>query len=272
MNEKQISELPIIQDLKDADDTIYKNKIALDKTERKIDEDEYKKNKLDILKEIQNTKDLEIILYAEKFCVSQDIQKNLFSVQQGRSLKASLKEYNNGLKSVEAVEDKKSYRAAEKTYPLQKKEAGLPIDGFRQFARSQISRLDNSLKSPPSALDKDILEQRKANIETCVEIYKKKQLKALTVTQREKEADTIRNLDLKNINEKDFKNTDLKNALAYVKITNETIKSKIPDESMRKDVMTSVCETLANKYENGEKIPSPTQEKEKESKSQDLEM
>jgi hypothetical protein len=83
--------------------------------------------------------------------------------------------------ALETVVDINAYRNAARTYPSKRKDAkGLPMDAFREFIRSHSTRLTNRLAGRIIQEEKDLIRQRKANLQKANQLYMALQTKALS--------------------------------------------------------------------------------------------
>ncbi|MDR1921924.1 MAG: hypothetical protein LBS31_09340 [Candidatus Adiutrix sp.] len=105
------------------------------------------------------------------------------SPEEAQSLKTAAAQLDDAAKCLNViVNDPKGYEASAQTYPTKKKEAGLPLDAFRDFLKSHSARLTNRLAGKGSHFEKLILRQRKDNLTAIRERYIELQQKALGAT------------------------------------------------------------------------------------------
>lgn len=138
-------------------------------------------NLLLILKQMNKDKDLLLLLAVEGLSLTQERELRANSPEEVNSINAAqlqLQEANNALN---VVKDPSAYKAATETYSSKQREAGLPLDAFREFIKSHTTRLSNRLSAPLSVQEKNILRQRKENLRTAKDIYIALQRKALSL-------------------------------------------------------------------------------------------
>ncbi|GAB1253001.1 hypothetical protein [Desulfovibrio falkowii] len=138
-----------------------------------------------ILKQINKDKDLLLLLAVEGLSLTQERELRANSPEEVNSINAAqlqLQEANNALN---VVKDPSAYKAATETYSSKQREAGLPLDAFREFIKSHTTRLSNRLSAPLSVQEKNILRQRKENLRTAKDIYIALQRKALSLSTLE---------------------------------------------------------------------------------------
>lgn len=123
------------------------------------------------LKEV-STSSLDIILQVELHALKLELEHHGNSVEERNSLLTALQQGTEGLDSYNfLVNDSTAYKAGLASYSSKRKEAGLPIDAFREFIKSHSTRLTNRLASPLSVAEKNILRQRKENLKISKELY-----------------------------------------------------------------------------------------------------
>lgn len=139
-----------------------------------------------ILKDIKASKDLNLALGGEEMLLRQELAAYANSPEQHNSVNAAIKQIQEARKSLVVVNDPKAYQAATETYSGKRKEAGLPIDSFREFLKSHNTRLTNLMKSELSVPKKNILRQRKEILGMVKEVYMGMQREALDLPPQEK--------------------------------------------------------------------------------------
>jgi glutamine synthetase adenylyltransferase len=88
---------------------------------------------LNALKKINQEKNIESLLQAEGFMLTQELSLYANSKEETDSISAALIQLQDARKSLDVVEKPRSYQAATKTYGTKDKENELPLDSFRKF-------------------------------------------------------------------------------------------------------------------------------------------
>lgn len=138
---------------------------------------------LQVLKNIVTTKDIVLILEAEKITLRLELEKRANSPEEANSIKIALLQMEEAQQSLSVVKNASVYQAVAATYSSKRKEAGLPLDSFREFLKSHTTRLTNRLAGPLSVPEKNILRQRKENLRVVKEVYMGMQREALGLGQ-----------------------------------------------------------------------------------------
>lgn len=112
-----------------------------------------------------------------------ELQNRANSPEETNSIKTAVLQLEEAQKSLAVVKDSAAYTAVAETYSSKRKEAGLPLDSFREFLKSHTTRLTNRLAGPLSVPEKNILRQRKENLRVVKELYVTMQRKALGMRQ-----------------------------------------------------------------------------------------
>jgi hypothetical protein len=141
---------------------------------------------LNLLKDVHKTHDLNIALDLEQIMLHQELEKYANSKEESDSITAGIKQIQDAKKSLNVVRDPQAYQAATETYSGKRKEAGLPLDSFREFLKSHSTRLSNRMAGQISVPEKNILRQRKENLGMAREVYIAMQREALGVPALEK--------------------------------------------------------------------------------------
>jgi hypothetical protein len=137
---------------------------------------------LETFKEIQATKDPQLIFAAEKVFLQQEMQfcdpSDRFTIKH---LETSDIYLDDAMNAVETAKSKKAYRHAETTHPtLGRGKDGVPPDVVHKACDKNSDRLLRDNKTPGlSTLEKDLLHQRRANLATAKEAYIEMQKEAL---------------------------------------------------------------------------------------------
>ena len=141
---------------------------------------------LGLLKEVKGTKDIKTMLGVEEIMLRQELSVYANSPEETNSIKKALEQLQEARKSFAVVHDHKDYEKATETYSSKQKEAGLPLDSFRQFLKSHSVRLTNRMASPLSVPEKNILRQCKELLGMVKEVYISLQKEALGIKAPEK--------------------------------------------------------------------------------------
>ena len=123
------------------------------------------------------------IILVEYTFISQELQFcNETDKHSIGSLTQAIKNFDDAFLALKAVEDPR-YEIAEQIYPHHKdyRFRGFPLDAFHVACKSHRTRLQNILRSPGiDPIEKDLLEQRHANLSVAQDSYIEKQKKALS--------------------------------------------------------------------------------------------
>jgi hypothetical protein len=98
----------------------------------------------------------------------------------GASLSKALKEFDEAFLALEVLQNPEGYASAEKTYSTRPefRYRGMPKDAFHVACAGHKARINNILKSPGiNLLEKELLKQRYANMETAQSVYLEMQKK-----------------------------------------------------------------------------------------------
>jgi len=124
-----------------------------------------------LLKRVAATKDINLILATEKLLISQELSLYANSPEEQNSIKTALSQLEDAERALLIVRNPESYRTAANTYPAKRKESGLPLDSFREFIKSHSTRLTNRLAGHLAMPEKELLRQRKANLQQAKQFY-----------------------------------------------------------------------------------------------------
>jgi hypothetical protein len=134
--------------------------------------------------EALSTADPQTIVLVESAFLNQELE---FSSEQDTDTRSSLTQaiqsFEDALRSLKIVEDKKLYKAAEATHLTSPKYriSGFPKDAFHLACIAHRTRLRNVLRSPGiNMTEKAVLEQRAANMTAAQNGYIEKQKNVLT--------------------------------------------------------------------------------------------
>lgn len=155
----------------------YKNKRKIQDKNKSIIEDRIK-----LVKEIGNTKNINDILEAEQIITEYELRVhgcNEHSVLQ--TLNKIFKELDKALKTLSIVMDKEKYNIFNEAYPLGNRIHGLPKDAFHAFINSHKMRLE---KRQPALISGEaylLLQERCNNLIIAGKEYMSLQAKALGI-------------------------------------------------------------------------------------------
>lgn len=134
---------------------------------------------LKVLKDLGAARDPRLILLAEKVTLQQELATYANAPEMINSIKPALQQIAEASATLQLVRDHNAYAQAAVTYSSKRKQAGLPMDAFREFAKSHTARLTNRLKASSSVSEKNILRQRKENLKVANQKYMLLQREAL---------------------------------------------------------------------------------------------
>lgn len=151
------------------------------------DQEESFKTTLNFLRKNAKGRDIHTLLDDERVMIRHSLKFDANSPEEAQSLKTAADQLDDAAKCLDVVcNDPKGYMASAQTYPTKKKEAGLPLDAFRDFLKSHTARLTNRLAGKASHSEKLILRQRKENLAIVKECYVELQQKALGMESPQK--------------------------------------------------------------------------------------
>jgi hypothetical protein len=131
--------------------------------------------------------DLKTLIFAEYTFLTQELSFCDPADSFARaSLNSAIQSFDDALRALEAVEAGPVYRIADMTHPrkAQYRVKEMPLDAFHVACRSHYTRLGNILRAPGINLtEKELLEQRRANLKTAGQVYIEKQKTALSQTE-----------------------------------------------------------------------------------------
>ncbi len=140
---------------------------------------------LNQVKAVGKSGDLDLILAVEGVFLRNDLDRHANSKGMADSLVAALAELGSAERHVQLVRDPAAYKAIDETYSLPKNRlpkgnaAGVPHDEARQFFKSHATRLLNQDRSRLDPEEKQLIDQRKANIRAAEKVYTALQRQAL---------------------------------------------------------------------------------------------
>ncbi len=109
---------------------------------------------LSLLKKVNAANNLHLALGVEEMMLRQELAAYANSPEQHNSVGMAINQLLEAKKSLAVVHDSKGYQTVAETYSPKRKEAGLPIDSFREFLKSHTARLSNQMKSRLSVSEK----------------------------------------------------------------------------------------------------------------------
>jgi len=131
-----------------------------------------------------STSDPKIIMLVEEAFIEQELQFCSEEDSNTRSsLTQALQSFNDAFLCLETVEDAVKYKAAENTWPHNPKYRihSYPKDAFHLACIAHRTRLQNILRAPGiNMIEKQVHEQRSANMNSAQSAYIIKQKKALS--------------------------------------------------------------------------------------------
>jgi len=139
---------------------------------------------LKLFQQAQSTSNPQIIILSELVFLQQELQfchEN--DTKTKNSLTQAIQSFEDSLRCLKIVENKKAYQFAEATHLTDSKYRiqGFPKDAVHLACVSHRIRLQNVLRAPGiNMIEKAVLEQRVANLATVQAAYTEKQRKALT--------------------------------------------------------------------------------------------
>jgi hypothetical protein len=136
-----------------------------------------------IFAEVKECTDPELMLFAEYFFVTQELEGARSEEIIGRSsYQSALHDFDDAFRSLKSVKDTTMYQGAENTYPNRApfRYKGMPNDAFHTAYAGHYTRLQNKLK--PIGIDPDeqvLTELRMQVCKTAQEVYLEKQREVL---------------------------------------------------------------------------------------------
>jgi hypothetical protein len=109
-----------------------------------------------LLKNVHAAKDIKLALGIEDIFLREELEKYSNSAEEMGSLQKALAQLQEARQSYSVVQNPAVYKEATKTYSGKPKEAGLPIDSFRQFLKSHSTRLHNLMTGQISVPEKKV--------------------------------------------------------------------------------------------------------------------
>ena len=136
-------------------------------------------NMLAFYKEAASWRDVDFLLSVENMMLRLERDRRANAPEEKNSINTALIQLAEAQQSLAVVKDCSAYRAGTETYSSRHREAGLPMDSFREFIKSHTTRLTNRLSAPLSVPEKNLLRQRKENLKVAKEVYISMQREAL---------------------------------------------------------------------------------------------
>jgi hypothetical protein len=138
-----------------------------------------------LVREVGKSGDIALLLAVERRFLENALAEYANSKGMADSLVAALAELGSAERHVQLVRAPAAYKAIDETYSLPKNRlpkgnaAGVPHDEARQFFKSHATRLLNQDRSRLDPEEKQLLDQRKANIRAAEKVYTALQREAL---------------------------------------------------------------------------------------------
>ncbi|MDR1316141.1 MAG: hypothetical protein LBK13_04630 [Spirochaetales bacterium] len=133
--------------------------------------------------EAQVSKDPQTLILCELIFLQQEMQFCDKKDEDTRSsLTQAIQSFEDALRCLKTVENPAAYRFAETAFPIssQYRIHGFPKDAFHLACISHRTRLRNVLRAPGiNMIEKNVLNQRAANMNAAQNCYSKKQKKSL---------------------------------------------------------------------------------------------
>ncbi len=136
---------------------------------------------LTFLKDIAQKRNIHHLLDVERLVLEHSLKYDTNSPEEKQSVKVALEQLEACAKCLASlVKNPAGYREnVDPTYSPKAREGGLPLDAAREFFKSHVTRLTNNLVSKASQVEKQLLRQRKENIQVMRDCYVELQRKAL---------------------------------------------------------------------------------------------
>ena len=145
------------------------------------------------LKEIGKSKDVSLIINAERVIIEDKIERSksegTFNKGSDKSLNESIKDLSMALNSLDKVYDKKWYKSFDANITDKKVDRinGVPRDPVHRFIDSNITRVNNSIiSSTANKNERNLLIERVSNLRVAKIEYMKLQAKTLDIDLPEK--------------------------------------------------------------------------------------
>lgn len=164
------------------------------KTEQSTKKDiAYNKELHSKLKEIGKSKDVSLIINAERVIIEDKIDRSksegTFNKGSDKSLNESIKDLSMALNSLDKVYDKEWYKSFDANITDKKIDRikGVPRDPVHRFIDSNITRVNNSIiSSTANKNERNILVERVSNMKIAKNEYMQLQAKTLDIDLPEK--------------------------------------------------------------------------------------
>lgn len=133
------------------------------------------------LREAAAHNDIQTLLALEQASLRHALRFDANSPEEKRSLAAGIEQSAEALRCLALLCDRPEEYAkySQDLYGAKDRAAGLPLDPFRKFIKSQAARLTNRLAGEGSLNKKSILRQRKENLSVINNRYMELQRRAL---------------------------------------------------------------------------------------------
>ena len=137
---------------------------------------------LNALKEVEEQSSIHEILAVERAILMLEDRVYVNSQEMQDSNMWAVAGIDEALVCLAQLESQDQYIISVPVFSVSDKQNGLPLDAFRKFVQSHLSRLTGLLRSVSSEAEKDIIRQRRKNISTAERVYIKHQENALKST------------------------------------------------------------------------------------------
>lgn len=155
-------------------------RLAILASELQKKHDEGIQQTLTYLRESAQSRDLDRMFDDERLMLSYSLKFDANSPEEVKSLETAIMQLDEARRCLESLKSKPlAYKENEASYSSRRKEAGLPLDAAREFIKSHLTRLTNSLAAKVPQSEKFILRQRKENLSVLRNAYIELQKNAL---------------------------------------------------------------------------------------------
>ena len=156
----------------------------IEQSEHWQDRDTIRHDKIEFLKDLGNSGDIDAILEAERDMLKFTLELKLNHKKQRQSIEAALSEINQAFKMLERVRDPERYQETDQVHGSKKKRDkrnALPMDDARNFFDAHSARFTNMNKSEMTVTEKRVIDIRQKNIRLAKDLYIDLQRHALGV-------------------------------------------------------------------------------------------
>ena len=127
--------------------------------------------------------ELKMLMRAEHTFLGQELQFCASADTNAKtSLQTAIQEFDEAFSVLDVLYDAENYRIADKIFSMRKefRYKGMPKDAFHVASAGHYQRITNILKAPGINLaEKELLEQRRANMAAAQSVYVEKQKEVL---------------------------------------------------------------------------------------------